>query len=58
MTHMKDFGVHRDIEVYRQMLDLMPKGKYIAENYVQAVFSYYPKQQDCIPGTFGENGGK
>lgn len=47
LKHMKEFGVERDLEVYKAILDIMPKGKMIARNMFQAEFMHYPKQQDC-----------
>ena len=48
MKNMKQFGVHRDLESYRALVDIMPKGKMVAVNVWQKAFWYYPKQQDCI----------
>lgn len=47
LKHMKEFGVERDIEVYKSILDVMPKGKFIPTNMFQAEFMHYPKNQDC-----------
>jgi len=46
--HMKEYGVHRNLEVYKALIDVMPKGKYVPETFLQAEFHHYPKQQDCI----------
>ncbi|CAG9774032.1 unnamed protein product [Ceutorhynchus assimilis] len=48
LKHMKDFGVHRDLEVYRSLIDVLPKGKFVPQNIIQAEFMHYPKQQQCI----------
>lgn len=47
LKYMKEFGVERDMEIYKAILDVMPKGKFIARNVFQAEFMHYPKQQDC-----------
>lgn len=47
LKHMKEFGVERDLEVYRAILDIMPKGKMISTNMFQSEFMHYPKHQDC-----------
>lgn len=47
LKHMEEFGVERDLEIYREILNVMPKGKMIATNMFQAEFMHYPKQQDC-----------
>ncbi|XP_050298213.1 evolutionarily conserved signaling intermediate in Toll pathway, mitochondrial [Anthonomus grandis grandis] len=48
LKHMQEFGVERDLEVYRALIDVMPKGKFVPENIIQAEFMHYPKQQQCI----------
>lgn len=48
LKNMVDFGVATDLEVYKALLDVMPKGKFIARTMFQAEFQYYPKQQECI----------
>lgn len=48
LKNMKDFGVATDLEVYKALLDVMPKGKFIARTMFQAEFMHYPKQQECI----------
>lgn len=48
LKNMKDFGVVTDLEVYKALIDVLPKGKFIARNMFQAEFMYYPKQQQCI----------
>lgn len=47
LKHMEEFGVERDLEVYKEILNVMPKGKMIPTNMLQAEFMHYPKQQDC-----------
>jgi len=48
LKHMKEYDVHKNLDVYKALIDIMPKGKYVPENLIQADFSHYPKQQDCI----------
>lgn len=48
LKNMKEFGVIRDLEVYKKLLDAMPKGKFIPTNLFQVEFQHYPKQQQCI----------
>lgn len=48
LKQMKHFGVNKDLEVYKALIDVMPKGKFIATNMFQAEFMHYPKQQNCI----------
>ncbi|XP_055851896.1 evolutionarily conserved signaling intermediate in Toll pathway, mitochondrial [Episyrphus balteatus] len=48
LKSMTEFGVERDIEVYKALINVMPKGKFIPTNTFQAEFMHYPKQQQCI----------
>lgn len=48
MKSMREYGVHRDLTVYKALLNVMPKGKFIPTNMFQAEFYHYPKQQQCI----------
>lgn len=46
LKYMKMFGVHKDLESYKRILDIFPKGPYIPRNYFQALIKYYPQHQD------------
>lgn len=48
LRNMESFGVHRDIEVYKALMNVMPKGKFIPTNIFQSEFMHYPKQQQVI----------
>lgn len=48
LKNMEPFGVHRDIEVYKALINVLPKGKFIPTNIIQAEFMHYPKQQQVI----------
>jgi signaling intermediate in Toll pathway protein len=37
----------RDLEAYKKILDVFPKGRFIPENIFQAEFLHFPKQQFC-----------
>lgn len=47
LAKMKEFGVQKDLEVYKALIDVLPKGKFIPTNIFQAEFLHYPKQQQC-----------
>ncbi|XP_075973614.1 evolutionarily conserved signaling intermediate in Toll pathway, mitochondrial [Anticarsia gemmatalis] len=47
LSKMKEFGVHKDVEVYKALVDVLPKGKFIPQNIFQSEFMHYPKQQQC-----------
>lgn len=48
LKNMEPFGVHKDIEIYKALINVMPKGKFIPENIFQTEFMHYPKQQQCM----------
>lgn len=45
LKYMDEFGVNRDLAVYKSLLDVLPKGKFVPRNYYQTMFMHYPKQQ-------------
>ncbi|XP_026724950.1 evolutionarily conserved signaling intermediate in Toll pathway, mitochondrial [Trichoplusia ni] len=47
LARMKEFGVQKDLEVYKALVDVLPKGKFIPSNIFQSEFMHYPKQQQC-----------
>ncbi|KAF5294853.1 hypothetical protein FQA39_LY00337 [Lamprigera yunnana] len=47
LRNMKEFNVEKDLEVYKALIDVLPKGKFIPTNMFQAEFMHYPKQQQC-----------
>lgn len=47
LARMQEFGVQKDLEVYKALVDVLPKGKLIPKNIFQAEFMHYPKQQQC-----------
>ncbi|KAJ8946801.1 hypothetical protein NQ314_008785 [Rhamnusium bicolor] len=48
LKNMEEFGVQKDLEVYKALIDVLPKGKFIPTNMFQVEFMHYPKQQQCI----------
>ncbi|XP_013380451.1 evolutionarily conserved signaling intermediate in Toll pathway, mitochondrial [Lingula anatina] len=46
LKHMKDFNVSDDLDVYKEIVDIFPKGKMKASNAMQADFMWFPKHQD------------
>lgn len=47
LKQMEEFGVHQDLQAYKNILDVFPKGKYIPTNMWQVEFMHHPKQQFC-----------
>ena len=45
MKNMEEYRVHKDIQVYKALIDIIPKGKFLPTNIFQAEFMHYPKQQ-------------
>lgn len=48
LKNMESFGVNKDLEVYKSLIEVMPKGKFIPTNIFQVEFMHYPKQQQCV----------
>ena len=47
LRYMKAFGLEKDVDAYNMILDVFPKGKYVAKNAYQNMFNHYPEQQVC-----------
>ncbi|KAK9496834.1 hypothetical protein O3M35_012940 [Rhynocoris fuscipes] len=47
LKYMKEFGVEKDLQVYKSLIDIFPKGKMVPRNIFQAEFMHYPKHQQC-----------
>ncbi|KAI6238194.1 Evolutionarily conserved signaling intermediate in Toll pathway, mitochondrial [Aphelenchoides fujianensis] len=47
MKQMKDYGLHKDLDVYKALLDVFPKGPLVATNVWQKMFMHFPHQQTC-----------
>lgn len=46
LKYMDEFGVNKDLEIYKQLLDIFPKNKYIPKNKFQNMFFSYAKHQN------------
>lgn len=46
LKYMDEFGVNKDLETYKALLNIFPKGKYIPRNIYQAMTNYYPEHQN------------
>ncbi|XP_065311174.1 evolutionarily conserved signaling intermediate in Toll pathway, mitochondrial [Dermacentor albipictus] len=42
-----EFNVEKDLEMYKMLFDLFPKGKYTPRSIVQAEFFHFPYHQHC-----------
>ncbi|KAL7635925.1 UNVERIFIED_CONTAM: hypothetical protein RMT77_013742 [Armadillidium vulgare] len=47
LNYLEEFGVEKELEVYKSLLDIMPKGKMVPTNIFQEEFFHYPKHQEC-----------
>lgn len=48
IKHMDEFGVNEDLETYKKLIQVLPAGKFVPQNYIQSEFMHYPKHQQCI----------
>uniref|UniRef100_A0A8R1E1C3 Evolutionarily conserved signaling intermediate in Toll pathway, mitochondrial n=1 Tax=Caenorhabditis japonica TaxID=281687 RepID=A0A8R1E1C3_CAEJA len=47
LKYVKEYGVHKDLDTYKNLLDVFPKGKMIPQTAFQKIFLHYPQQQNC-----------
>lgn len=47
LRHMKDFGVHKDLQAYKGLMDIFPKDVMVPTNIFQNMFFHFEKQQRC-----------
>ncbi|XP_063980900.1 evolutionarily conserved signaling intermediate in Toll pathway, mitochondrial [Diachasmimorpha longicaudata] len=47
LRYMDEFGVSEDLEVYKAVIDTLPKGRFVCRNLLQAEFMLYPREQQC-----------
>lgn len=45
LRYMPHFKVEKDINAYNKLLDVFPKGVYVAKNVWQVIFNHFPEQQ-------------
>ncbi|EZA62739.1 hypothetical protein DMN91_007686 [Ooceraea biroi] len=45
LKYMDEFGVNRDLAVYKAVLDVLPKGRFIPTSFYQTITLHYPLQQ-------------
>lgn len=44
---MKDYGVHKDLQAYKVLMDIFPKEVMTPKNIFHTMFHHFSKQQDC-----------
>jgi len=47
LASLKDYGLHKDLDVYKALLNVFPKGPLIPENNIQRKMLHFPVQQIC-----------
>ncbi|XP_064617497.1 evolutionarily conserved signaling intermediate in Toll pathway, mitochondrial-like isoform X2 [Liolophura sinensis] len=47
LKRMKEFGVEKDLDVYKQILDILPPFVTVPKSMWQVEFQHFPKQQQC-----------
>jgi len=45
LKYMDEFGVNHDLAVYKALLDVLPKGRFVPSNWFQTITLHYPLQQ-------------
>ncbi|EFO22334.2 hypothetical protein LOAG_06152 [Loa loa] len=47
LKYMKEYGLQKDLDIYKSLLNIFPKGPMIPTNVFQRRFLYFPQQQIC-----------
>ncbi|VDP20374.1 unnamed protein product, partial [Onchocerca flexuosa] len=47
LKYMKEYGLQKDLDIYKSLLNVFPKGPMIPQNVFQQRILYYPQQQIC-----------
>uniref|UniRef100_A0A914C7X3 Evolutionarily conserved signaling intermediate in Toll pathway, mitochondrial n=1 Tax=Acrobeloides nanus TaxID=290746 RepID=A0A914C7X3_9BILA len=47
LKYLKKYDVHKDLDTYKALLNVFPKGPLIPTNQMQKIFMHYPLQQNC-----------
>lgn len=54
LKYLREFGVHEDLDTYKRLLNIMPKGPFVAKTKIQAGMMYFPKQQFAVLELLGK----
>uniref|UniRef100_A0A914ZT61 Evolutionarily conserved signaling intermediate in Toll pathway, mitochondrial n=1 Tax=Parascaris univalens TaxID=6257 RepID=A0A914ZT61_PARUN len=47
LKYLEEYGLHKDLDTYKAILNVFPKGAMIPRNTFQRIFLHYPMQQNC-----------
>lgn len=47
LRNMEEFGVEKDLLMYKKLLSVFPKGKLVAKREIQTEFMHFPWHQQC-----------
>ncbi|CAD5225958.1 unnamed protein product [Bursaphelenchus xylophilus] len=54
LKHMKDYNLHKDLEVYKALLNVFPPGKFQSKKNWHRAFMHFPHQQECAVNVLDE----
>ncbi|VDN03026.1 unnamed protein product [Thelazia callipaeda] len=54
LKYMKEYGLQKDLDIYKALLGVLPKGPMIPQNVFQKRILYYPQQQICCVNLLDE----
>jgi signaling intermediate in Toll pathway protein len=47
VKYLKEYNLHKDLDTYKNLLNVFPKGPLIPKNMFQKMFQHFPLQQHC-----------
>ncbi|KAL3077538.1 hypothetical protein niasHS_012244 [Heterodera schachtii] len=47
LKNIKEYNLHKDLDIYKALLNIFPKGDLLPTNIIQKIFWHYPQQQGC-----------
>uniref|UniRef100_A0A914ICW5 Evolutionarily conserved signaling intermediate in Toll pathway, mitochondrial n=1 Tax=Globodera rostochiensis TaxID=31243 RepID=A0A914ICW5_GLORO len=47
LKHMQAYNLHKDLEIYKALMDVLPKGDLLPKRVIQRMFWHFPQQQAC-----------
>lgn len=54
LKHMETYNLHKDLDIYKALLQVFPEDIYIPKNYYQQIFIHYPQHQECAVDVLDE----
>ncbi|KAI3411933.1 hypothetical protein GPALN_001991 [Globodera pallida] len=47
LKHLQAYNLHKDLDIYKALMDVLPKGDLIPKRVIQRMFWHFPQQQAC-----------